>query len=1468
MPNLVADLVRVEDGQTLATRLTDVDGFYQFGYSELSTEINDFESNIGKTVIVRLRDALASIATREFPLGQIVDLFREPTEVDQKVEVNGRTPLEDFPVSVSSLVPGVLGGNRTLQIESLDGRGSNLTVGAYDEFEDLLFNNDSGTTSTQRIEWNGVSGAGLGGVDLSDFGTHFFLVATTDIGEDLIERDPTLQVQITESDDTVYIVESDIERGQEDQQIFFEFSPSEMDDIQSVALVIPASIRSFDGQIKFVMVAGSQTNLDLISPPLEADLVIEKSAPPEAVAGRDIQFTITATNQGPDDAVNARVIDIFSNIIADNANWICTSEGGASCPISGVGNLDALVSIPASPDAKVTFVVNATIPSNATGVLQNETHIIPPDGFKDPDFDPTIPDDAASTNADQTTTNIIIASELSIEKRLVDSIVVAGDLVRYRVQVRNDGPSDAIAIITDAAPDQIDNVEWTCIAGNCANATGNLLSQSVEVPANSIVEYEMLGTVQSTARGILTNAANVELSNGMEANLSDNEATVSTPINVAADLQVRFDVATAVAGQTTEYEIVFLNTGPSDLTDAPIAVEFQGIDATNWTCVTAICPVLPISGSLSEVVDLPAGEEIRLRTSLSIPSNQEDDIVYFASGSVPPDTVDPNINNNILNGLIDVEHIADLRLTTELLNTTTLVAGTTFQFQIEVANDTGPSDLTARISDMFSPSVSIDNISWICTTTGIATCDSPSGTGTIDHLIQIPVGESVLYTVDATLAPDAMGQITYNVNSIPVGFIDPIPENNDDAWQSTIVRQANLSVTTSAPASPPPSESNAGSEIHYSYLIQNTGPSDASDLTLRDAFAALLESTTWSCSPAGTATCPFQTPGQTQVDISLPAESSLQFFVTGVVPILNSTRLEGLVSIVSSTTNLIGEGPTSLQLTTDVLPPNTRISGVVFDDMNGNGLREDNELGLAGRIVRLAECENQTTLTDEFGNYSFVNISVSNSSCVVSVDRPTGWAQTMPTGSFAQDLSTALPQNAKISTAVVAAEFDANHANDEMVVLNELFEDGYRGIAALYSSANLVNPLQARYQAGVRPQAMTPVDFDADGDLDIAIANVGLGTSESRGSLQLFENVGGQFAYHSSLPAGNGPIDVIRLDLDQDGIQDDLAVVSFRSAQLHLYENRSGTAYSLVQSIAVGALPTAVDVGDFNNDGLDDVVVANSGANRISFILSRTDSDYFRQDLDLGFAASEVAVGDFDSNGQPEIAVGHFQSNPGQSDAIVILSGLGNGEWNVSQRVEIAANSGVKDLLVADLDADSDSDLAIAQSKRKQVSIFTNNGQGEFTESASMPSRFAPIGLAAGYLNDDGNLDLIVAESPVSAGTRTMDGATIWQHHAGVHKIDLMSTPIAVELNFAQSNTRGAPVQQESASEELSAGPDRSTRSLDVNGDGFVSPIDALVILNSIDMSLDFDERLDIDSDSFISAVDALFVINELNQKT
>jgi hypothetical protein len=198
---------------------------------------------------------------------------------------------------------------------------------------------------------------------------------------------------------------------------------------------------------------------------------------------------------------------------------------------------------------------------------------------------------------------------------------------------------------------------------------------------------------------------------------------------------------------------------------------------------------------------------------------------------------------------------------------------------------------------------------------------------------------------------------------------------------------------------------------------------------------------------------------------------------------------------------------------------------------------------------------------------------------------------------------------------------------------------------------------------------------------------------------------------------------------------------------------QAGLIWANSQSPATGNYPLSVAVGDFNGDGIPDLVVANdndTGPSNIplTILLGNGDGTFTAV---TGPVPSElptfVAVGDFNGDGKADLAVTSIGDN-----SVSIFLGNGDGTFNSAGTVQVGLYP--ESIAVGDYNHDGIADLAVANATDSTVSILLGNGDGTFTTKATLPTGFSPQSIATADFNGDGILDLATAN--IAGNTATV----------------------------------------------------------------------------------------------------------------
>jgi hypothetical protein len=295
---------------------------------------------------------------------------------------------------------------------------------------------------------------------------------------------------------------------------------------------------------------------------------------------------------------------------------------------------------------------------------------------------------------------------------------------------------------------------------------------------------------------------------------------------------------------------------------------------------------------------------------------------------------------------------------------------------------------------------------------------------------------------------------------------------------------------------------------------------------------------------------------------------------------------------------------------------------------------------------------------------------------------------------------------------------------------------------------------QADYPVGGTAAAIAASDFDGNGVLDLAVANNGPNPTVS---VLLGTNDGTNVLFRRAADVPIIPIfgqntgvvvtSVAAADFNGDGNVDFVVAVyspvdpTQGAVEIEL-GNGDGT-FRYAGFIRVGSRPTALAVGDFNGDGLPDLVVANRDDNTVSVLLGTQPGGNWTlvpTTFATGAQPSAVAVGDFDDDGTLDVAV----ANQGGNSVSVLR---GDGQGGFLPAVNVAVASAPFGLGVGDFNGDGVVDLAVSLSDRVQVLNSLNPNGDLFLPPLNYPAFPTQSGLVVGEFNGDGRPDLAVLAS-------------------------------------------------------------------------------------------------------------------------
>lgn len=222
-------------------------------------------------------------------------------------------------------------------------------------------------------------------------------------------------------------------------------------------------------------------------------------------------------------------------------------------------------------------------------------------------------------------------------------------------------------------------------------------------------------------------------------------------------------------------------------------------------------------------------------------------------------------------------------------------------------------------------------------------------------------------------------------------------------------------------------------------------------------------------------------------------------------------------------------------------------------------------------------------------------------------------------------------------------------------------------------------------------------------------------------------------------------------DFNNDGNLD-YVVASLNSAIATIMLGSGNGTFTAVTTggapYSVNPNPEGAVVADFNGDGNLDIAFANSAGNGVTILLGNGDGTFTPAANPAVSFAAAIAVGDFNGDGIPDLAV---SNNNGSGYAVTILLGKGDGTFNVGANVSVPQWSlNPQGIVAMDFNGDGKTDLAVTSANGDSpsnyvVTILLGNGDGTFTQGQTYNTGQGDQSIVGRDFNGDGVPDLAIA---------------------------------------------------------------------------------------------------------------------------
>ena len=530
------------------------------------------------------------------------------------------------------------------------------------------------------------------------------------------------------------------------------------------------------------------------------DLAINKTSDKVTYKYLDnVIYTIVVTNHGSDDSFNVTVRDMLPNTL----RFIGAS--GNYDPVTGIWFIGHLAK---GQSATLTITAQAIFP----GIITNDANVTG-SGY----------DVNLTNNHDNITITVPDCVILNVNKVAIGGVinitggiknVVAGEEVIYQVLVSNQGPSTAVnVVLTDnyqtkdltVVAYSLDNITWIPYTKGANINLGDMTSGS------SILVY-FKARVNASTRGIVHNVVNITTDTDDVRGIFSAEEHVNVMANSTLKVDKTAEIKELNPGDTIHYIITVTAGGSSDslnivlkdildstlldVNSATYAVD--GVNKGVWT------------GSLS-LGKIATGNSVTVDIWAKVLSSADRDVFNLVNV-----TSDEHPEGNTSNTTVHVR-IVDLAVD-KLVNNSVPKYLDMIEYTIVVVNNGPDKSFNVTVGDLLP-----DGVKFISSD---GQYDPVTGVWFVGDL---DANESV--TLKIVVQVIKVGNITNNVNVTGTGHDTNLTNNNDSVSVSVpdcvildISKVANSTVIV------------AGENVGYTVVINNYGPSVASDVVLKDVY--------------------------------------------------------------------------------------------------------------------------------------------------------------------------------------------------------------------------------------------------------------------------------------------------------------------------------------------------------------------------------------------------------------------------------------------------------------------------------------------------------------------------------------------------------------------------------------------------------------------------------------------------------
>lgn len=592
-----------------------------------------------------------------------------------------------------------------------------------------------------------------------------------------------------------------------------------------------------------------------------ADLALSLSGAPNPVlAGAELSYTASVSNLGPNPAgATAVTLNLSPNLTfasASGTGWACSPAGQVlTCTraTSAVGALPAITVV-----TRVTGAVSGPLTSSGTVAISGSAT----------DFN-------SANNTTTATVTVNPGADLSISKAASSTKPESGGPMTFILRPRNGGPFAAANVtVSDTLPDGFSGIAaggsgWSCgVSGQTVSCT----RASYAVGASDDITVSTSAPTVASTTGY-TNTATVASTTPDPSNTNNSGGVTVSVMPPGVDLSISKSKSPNPVAQNgvVTSTIQVTNNGPQAARAGEISVSetlpagesFGGdYSGSNWSCgaqsgqvVTCVYnAAVALNGHTSNLVlKTVAGAAGPLtNTACAV---YTDSVGAMVDGNGANNCVGATVTATASPDAIDLAITKSVNVDPLVWNAPSLVYTVTVSNKVAapatgvVMTDVIPGFVSGSggtgVSVVHDTGASTASATFACSPGETVSCSQTSGSIGKDGTAVFRI------TVTRPLFDSGAGKHTNtaSVRSNTLGDIDP--SNNSASVQVAVEPVADISVSSSAN----PTSTEAGTSVTYVLTVNNTGPSSASGISLRQVFGISDGTFTYLSHSAGAGSC-------------------------------------------------------------------------------------------------------------------------------------------------------------------------------------------------------------------------------------------------------------------------------------------------------------------------------------------------------------------------------------------------------------------------------------------------------------------------------------------------------------------------------------------------------------------------------------------------------------------------------------